>query len=87
MGYPPPFLTEKIRLVVFDGVPEKLSIIYVIADGRFFFTPFAPAYLSVSKDRGGISAPLCIYGLVWVMVLNFFIGPRSDHSLPVSVTH
>ena len=32
-------------------------------------TLLAPAYLSVSKDRGvGISAPLCILGLVWVMV-------------------
>ena len=47
MGCPPPFLTEKIRLVVFDGVSEKLSIIYVIA--AYCILPFSKLIVGKSQ--------------------------------------
>ena len=50
-----------------------------------FLTIIALAYLSVFKDwGGGLSAPLCISGLVWVSVLNPFRNNMSGNGLPYS---
>ena len=43
---------------------------------------FAPAYLSVSKDRGGHICPLSILGLVWVRIPILFGKDLPGSYLP-----